>query len=683
MMIELRYVKWLFIIIGVKLLLFCLFSSAYMNELFVPFVRHFIAQGGNPWQYFYTHSQSIEFPYNPLMLYILSLFAWIFSVLGFGGPAFQNIALKVPSLLGDLLITWLLFRLFPSKSKAILIFYVASPIVLYAIYIHSQLDLIPTAFLLATLYLLKKQRLYWAALCLGLAVSVKFHVAAAGPLLFVYVVRNFSLRRSIIFVAIPMLIYLFFIAPFMLSDGFYYMVLRNSKQMMLFDVSIAMDNLTIYLPIIALFMIYGRFFAYKKINSDLLDAFMGIVFGSFVLLVPPAPGWYVWMLPFLSIFLIKVYYEQANVLILYYGLSIAYLTFFIFCYRPEHGDLIFCGKPLFYKFESARTCNLMFTFLEGIGFLMMYALYKFGIRSNAIYKRKAALALGIGGDSGAGKSTLMEDLKRILGSKITELEGDGDHKWQRHDEHWRQFTHLNPKANYIHRQAEQILKLKRGEAVARINYDHHTGTFTEPQELASNDFIVLSGLHPFYLPKMRKLIDVKIYLDPDPDLRIQWKLTRDAVARGYTKEKVMAQLEHRKDDTKRYIEPQQNFADIIIRYFAGDNLDIGANILKLKVILDSSVRLEPVVHELQRYGIDFEWDYADDLATQYIILHNPPNRELIIMLAKNLVINLDELIDCYTGWCDGYRGFVQLMIILFLSEKMREHDGVGVVGGSW
>ncbi len=677
MLAEKRYVKWLYVIFAVKFLVLCLFSSHFMHHLFIPFVSHFVHYGGNPWSHFYQLAAGVEFPYNPLMLYILSFFSWFFSIVGFNAIEFQNVALKIPSFLGDLAITCLLIKLFPTKIKAIVIFYAASPIILYAVYMHSQLDMMPTALLFTALFFLKKRHVYYAALFLGFAISVKFHVMAAMPILFVYVLKNFSLRQASFFVAIPVGIYCFFVAPYILSDGFYYMVLRNSKQMMLFDVYVAMENLKVYLPIAALFMIYGRFFVYKKVNNDLLDAFMGMVFGLFVLLVPPAPGWYVWMLPFLSIFLIKMYREQVNLLLLYYGFSAAYLLFFVLCYKPEYSDLTFLNTVINFKVESGRFCNLLFTVLEVVGFLMMYALYKFGVKSNAIYKTRAALIMGIGGDSGAGKSTLMEDIKSLLGRRATELEGDGDHKWERHDEHWRQVTHLNPKANYIHRQAEQILILKRGESISRIHYDHHTGKFTTPQVIESNDVIVLSGLHPFYLPKMRKLIDVKIYLDPDPQLRIHWKLLRDAARRGYTKEKVIEQLEQRKPDAQKYITPQRNFADLIITYFVGDDFVVGDGAaivpLKLKVTLDSSVRLESIVYELQKSGMGVEWDYTDDLATQYLILSEPPKRTPIITLAKNMVANLDELIENDNCWQDGYRGFVQLIVVLLMSEKMREN----------
>jgi len=92
----------------------------------------------------------------------------------------------------------------------------------------------------------------------------------------------------------------------------------------------------------------------------------------------------------------------------------------------------------------------------------------------------------------------------LLNWRVTE-----DHKWERGDTHWQQFTHLDPKANYIHRQAEQLLALKAGRSVVRMIYDHSTGKFRKSGEIKPSEFIVLDGLHPFYLPKMRKIIDLK------------------------------------------------------------------------------------------------------------------------------------------------------------------------------
>jgi Uridine kinase len=486
---------------------------------------------------------------------------------------------------------------------------------------HSQLDLIPTAVLFLSFYLLKRDQVYWAALVLGFALSIKLHVMAAVVLLVIYVIKNSGWRLAFYFSAIAGLTYVVFVVPFLFSEGFYHLVFANKQQMMMFNVYATVGTLKVYFALFALFLVYGRFFSYRKINSDLLDAFSGIVFSLFVLLIIPAPGWYIWMLPFLSMFFIKIYSQNESILLFYIGLCSTYVLFFIPFYIPEHVDLTFLQVPVNFKINNDHAKNFVFTVLDVFLVSVIYALYRFGVHSNAIYKKQGALVIGIGGDSGAGKSSLMADIKQLLGSNVTELEGDGDHKWARGDEHWHQFTHLDPKANYIHRQAEQLLALKAGRSIVRTQYDHATGTFSIPQEIVPCDFIVLSGLHPFYLPKLRKIIDLKIYLDPDPLLRVHWKIVRDASKRGYSREKVLEQLEKRSVDANKYIAPQKAFADMVISYFPDKSFEVGDSQalfeLRLKVTLDSSVKLENFVHAFTQAGHEVEWDYSDDLKSQF------------------------------------------------------------------
>ena len=65
---------------------------------------------------------------------------------------------------------------------------------------------------------------------------------------------------------------------------------------------------------------------------------------------------------------------------------------------------------------------------------------------------------------------------------------------------------------------------------------------------------------------MRDCYDVKIYLDPEEDLRVKWKIHRDTTKRGYTLKEVMAQIERRELPSQAYIHPQRTFADIVIRF---------------------------------------------------------------------------------------------------------------------
>ena len=64
---------------------------------------------------------------------------------------------------------------------------------------------------------------------------------------------------------------------------------------------------------------------------------------------------------------------------------------------------------------------------------------------------------------------------------------------------------------------------------------------------------------------------MKIYIDTDENLRVPWKISRDIKKREYSIEKIMEQINNRKEDFNKYILPQKNKADIIINFYT-DNL---------------------------------------------------------------------------------------------------------------
>ena len=99
----------------------------------------------------------------------------------------------------------------------------------------------------------------------------------------------------------------------------------------------------------------------------------------------------------------------------------------------------------------------------------------------------------------------MKNLFELLGSQFISIEGDGDHKWERNDNNWKSFTHLDPKANYIHRQSEIIYELKNNRPILRSEYNHSNGKFNKPTKVNPKRYIAIAGL-PFYLPKQRKIL---------------------------------------------------------------------------------------------------------------------------------------------------------------------------------
>lgn len=660
----------------VKLLLALVFTSEYKQLLFVPFVEHFILNLDNSYQYF-LHTD-VEFPYPPGMLYILSFFHMPYVYIFGDNIALENLFFKIPIFIADFTILYLLFYLFPLHKKNTIIFYFLNPIILYSSYMHSQLDLIPMSFVFLSVVLLLRNKYTMSALMIGLAISIKFHTVIAIPLMLIYLIKYTTLNNVFRFLLIPIGIYLLLAFPYLFSEGYLNMVLFNAKQSLIFDSFYQVSKLKIYLPILGIFIIYAMFFKIEKINNDLFFSFLGLLFSVFILFVFPAPAWYVWFVPFLSIYFINYSSLDKRNVYFYIALSVTYLVYFLVFYPSQFNDLMFLDKIINLKINDEQVGNIFYTLLEAVVIINIYIFYKQALLSNKIYKNKQVLAFGIGGDSGVGKSTILHDLKVIFMDNLLFLEGDGEHKWERGDDNWDNYTHLNPKANYIHKQAKNILELKEKKNIIRKDYDHNTGKFSNDYIVKSKPYIVLSGLHPFYLPKMRKIIDIKIYVDTDESLRRHWKILRDVEIRGYAKEKIIQQIEFRKEDAVKYIYPQREYADFIVKYFTEDDFEIGDKSvdpkLKLKLIFNADIHIEDFVSILQSNSIDVEWDYMEDLKSQYIIIHNEPNKEILIDYIFTHIPNINELINSDVEWLDGYRGVVQLLLLTIASDVLKERS---------
>ena len=136
-----------------KLLLMGFFSSDYQDLMFIPFVKCFLG-GENPYQYYYDHQLLSSFPYPPVMLFIECTGGVFLHFCGTLPVFLQNLLFKLPLLMMDLLGLYYLMHISRSRRKYILVLYFMSPIVLYSSYMHGQLDIIPTVFLVGAIYYL-------------------------------------------------------------------------------------------------------------------------------------------------------------------------------------------------------------------------------------------------------------------------------------------------------------------------------------------------------------------------------------------------------------------------------------------------------------------------------------------------------------------------------------------------
>jgi phosphoribulokinase len=182
------------------------------------------------------------------------------------------------------------------------------------------------------------------------------------------------------------------------------------------------------------------------------------------------------------------------------------------------------------------------------------------------------IILGLVGDSAAGKSTLASGISAILGpDRVAVLRSDDYHCHARAERRRIGVTALNPRANYLDILEQHLCLLRQGKPVLKPVYDHARGTLERPVLLEPRDFIIVEGLLGYHTRTLRDCYDVKVFLDPDEDLRIKWKTARDCAERGYTADEVAASLERRRDDSQTHILPQRTFADIVVRFHPPEN----------------------------------------------------------------------------------------------------------------
>jgi uridine kinase len=650
-----------------KIILAFLFSSEYSVKLFLPFLKSISFDNWNPWEAFYKKGILDSFPYHGLMLFLLAPFSFLGELFGLG-----KFFIKIPLLIADISILFTLLKLLPKSENKVFFYYFLNPIVLYSTYIHSQLDIIPTALLFSSIYFLTIQKIKLSSIFFGLAAATKIHVIIAIPLIVFYLYKKFSLLEVTKYFLLSIAVVLFFDSPFIFSEGFYHMVINNPKQSLLFDTFYKIGSLNLLLPVAIIILIYFHLFNQNKLNYDLMFFYFGILFTCTIFFIYPSPAWYIWMIPFVSIYFIKNQ-NQNKSLALYALFSLSYIVFFVFFYLSEYKDIYLFDQDIDFKLRNENLRNISFTILEVSLLIIMYGFYKYGIKSNSIYKKQSNLLIGIGGDSGAGKSTLLSGLKDILGYRLLAIEGDAEHKWERSNSNWDKFTHLDPRANYVHKQADALLQLKQNQSIYRSEYDHNLGKFTKPELVIPKEFIVIAGLHPFYIPKLRKNIDFKIFLDTQESLRRHWKILRDVSKRQYTKEKIDEQLKRRITDSKKYIDPQKNFADMVVNFFSKNNFDTdleGSDVnIGLKVSISASIYIEDLIEALNSNEIT--WDYNEDLNSQYIILNKVPLNNFKI-LAMDTIENFNEVIDVNAKWADGYHGFLQYLCLKIICEKLKD-----------
>ena len=178
------------------------------------------------------------------------------------------------------------------------------------------------------------------------------------------------------------------------------------------------------------------------------------------------------------------------------------------------------------------------------------------------------LVIGIAGGSGSGKSTLTKNLISAFGDVITVLSHDSYYK--RHDElTYEQRCQINydePAALETDLMVRQLAQLRKGESIDCPVYDFTVhNRSNETAKIFPNKVILVEGILIFADEDLRNLMDIKIFVDTDADIRICRRIKRDVNKRGRSLESVITQYQQTvKPMHEKHVEPSKKFADLIV-----------------------------------------------------------------------------------------------------------------------
>ena len=178
------------------------------------------------------------------------------------------------------------------------------------------------------------------------------------------------------------------------------------------------------------------------------------------------------------------------------------------------------------------------------------------------------LVIGIAGGTGSGKTTLMKNLISQFGGNVTVL--SHDNYYRRHDEltyeERCQINYDEPAALETELMAVHLDKLRHGEAIDCPVYDftQHNRS-NETVRIEPRPVIIVEGILIFADESLRQLMDIKIFVDTDDDVRLCRRIKRDVNKRGRSLESVLTQYQTTvKPMHEKYVVPSKRFADIVV-----------------------------------------------------------------------------------------------------------------------
>jgi len=209
---------------------------------------------------------------------------------------------------------------------------------------------------------------------------------------------------------------------------------------------------------------------------------------------------------------------------------------------------------------------------------------------------KKPVVIGVAGGTGSGKTTVTKAIyEHFKGHSILMLEQDYYYKDQSHLPFEERL-----KTNYDHPLAfdndlliEHLQKLLNYEAIEKPVYDYALHTRSDQViKVEPKDVIILEGILVLEDERLRNLMDIKLFVDTDADIRIIRRILRDIKERGRTIDSVIEQyVSVVRPMHNQFVEPTKRYADIIIPEGGQNHVAIDLMVTKIQTILEQNAIL--------------------------------------------------------------------------------------------
>ena len=178
------------------------------------------------------------------------------------------------------------------------------------------------------------------------------------------------------------------------------------------------------------------------------------------------------------------------------------------------------------------------------------------------------LVIGIAGGTGSGKTTLMDNLVERFGQEVTVLSHDNYYR-RRDDMTMEERQNVNydePAALETDLMVQHLAQLRRGESIECPVYDFTQHNRSDKTiTVVPKRVIIVEGILIFEDEALRDLMDIRIFVDTDADVRLCRRIARDVGERGRTLQSVLDQYQTTvKPMHEKYVEPSKKFANLVV-----------------------------------------------------------------------------------------------------------------------